>query len=88
MTTGQGACWATWAATDPIDSRQRPPAPREPSTIMSAPSPALMSSPAGMPLTPLIVTDSGRELPRAASTLSVSALAAASASAVRSGSPG
>jgi len=42
MTTGHGACWATCAATDPIDSREKPPAPREPSTIMSAPSPALM----------------------------------------------
>jgi hypothetical protein len=36
MRTGQCAWRATWSATDPIISREKPPAPREPTTIMSA----------------------------------------------------
>jgi hypothetical protein len=36
MTTGQRACWLTCVLTEPITRRAKPPAPRDPSTIMSA----------------------------------------------------
>jgi hypothetical protein len=58
MSTGHGACWATWPAVEPSISRVNPPAPREPSTIMSASPPALMISSTGKPCTAVTVTDS------------------------------
>src|SRR5262249_25769249 len=84
--TGQYACRATWSATEPTISRVKPPAPREPTTSMSASLAALMSSSTTKPWTALTVTDSGRGPSRPASTLSVSAWAAVRASSVRTGS--
>ena len=55
---------------------------------MSASLPALMSSSTTKPCTALTVTDSGRGPSSPASTLSVSAWAAARASSVRAGSSG
>ena len=86
MRTGQYACWATWLATEPIIRRVKPPAPREPTTSMSASLAALMSSSTTKPWTALTVTDSGWGPLSPASTLSVSAWAATRASSVRAGS--
>ena len=69
------AGWATWAATEPIISRVKPPVPREPRTIRSASLPASMSSSTTKPWTALTVTESGRGPASPASTLSVSAWA-------------
>ena len=56
MTTGQRAWWLTWVLTDPISSQANPPAPRDPTTIMSAPG---RRPGAGMPGP---VEQSGKEL--------------------------
>ncbi len=50
-----GAC----ELTEPISSRLNPPAPREPTTIMSASAAALRSSSTGSPVTAWTVTDGG-----------------------------
>ena len=86
MRTGHGACWTTWPAVDPISSRVNPPAPREPSTIMSASRPALMISSTGKPCIAVTVTDSGWGPSSPASALSVSAWTARRTASVRSGS--
>ena len=88
MRTGQVAWWATWLVTEPIISPPKPPTPREPSTTMSASWLASMSTSTGKPLTALTVTDSGRDSPSPASTLSVSACAASRACSVSSASSG
>src|SRR5215472_16942414 len=61
ITTGQGAWCATWLLTDPRASRAKPPAPRDPRTIMSAfmvPATSIRAW-AGTPDTASTVTDSG-----------------------------
>jgi hypothetical protein len=87
ITTGHRACRATWSPTDPIVSRSNPPAPRVPTTIMSASAAALTSVSAGTPVTALTMT-SGRGPPNAASALSVAACAAALVCSTSSASPG
>jgi DNA-binding CsgD family transcriptional regulator len=63
-TTGQVACWVTSELTDPITSRLNPPAPREPTTSMSASLAALISSSTTDPEATRTVTDAGAEPPR------------------------
>jgi len=88
MRTGQLAWWATWLVTEPITSTPKPPAPREPSTTMSASRLASMSTSGGKPCTALTVIDSGRGSPASASALSVSAWAALRTRSVSIGSSG
>ena len=75
-TTGQRACWVTWVLTEPSSSRLKPPAPREPTTSMSASAAALRSASAGSATTARTVTDDGRDSgPTFSSALLVSSCA-------------
>lgn len=60
-TTGPYPWWTTCELTEPSRSFLKPPAPREPTTIMSASAAAFSSSSAGTPRIAWTATDVGRE---------------------------